>query len=288
MRWAWAVAILCATAGAGRAENSDAAARQSARDHYNKGSVAYDLGHYDQAISEYEAAYEAFNEPTLLYNLGQAHKLARHWPQALHFYKMYLVKVPHASNRAEVESKITALNATIEQENRTSSTPPDHTMKPPETPTPPTTTPTAPAPKEPEVSPATPPSPPPAVPVAGASARSERNPGRTLEIAGLTVGAVGLALVVAGIVTGVLANGASNDISQADAAHQPFDPDKYATYETDLTLTGVLAGIGAAAAITGTALAVVGLGRARHQATAWRVTPALSPTLAGLSAEVRF
>jgi drug/metabolite transporter (DMT)-like permease len=107
-------------------------------------------------------------------------------------------------------------------------------------------------------------------------------------IAGLAVGAAGLALVVGGIVAGVLAKNAADEISQADATHQPFDPEKYAAWENNLLATGVLAGIGGAAVVAGTALAVVGLRRNRAPRTAWQMAPLLSPTHAGMTATIRF
>src|SRR5262249_38282328 len=156
-----------------------------AREHYQKGSVAYDLGHYDAAIAEYEAAYAAFSEPTLLYNLGQAHRLARHLPRALHFYKMYLVKVPDAHNRAEVEAKIAALNTAIEQENKARNIPPDQTIKPPEPPPGQKTATTTPPPAEATPAPAE-------TPTVVAAPPNKR--ARTLKFAGIAVGAAGVGL----------------------------------------------------------------------------------------------
>ena len=40
--------------------------RDSARDHYVKGTRAYELGLYDEAIAEYMAAYKLKDDPALL------------------------------------------------------------------------------------------------------------------------------------------------------------------------------------------------------------------------------
>src|SRR5262245_62111772 len=80
-----------------------------AREHYQKGTAFYDLGRYQDAIREFEAAYELKNDPALLYNLAQSHRLAGNAEQALHFYRTYLKKVPKAANRVEIEGRITTL-----------------------------------------------------------------------------------------------------------------------------------------------------------------------------------
>ena len=88
----------------------------SAREHFAKGTRAYDLGLYDEAIAEYMAAYKIKDDPALLFNIGQAHRLAGHAAEALRFYKTYLSKVPAAQNRSEVEAKMAELNKQLEQQ----------------------------------------------------------------------------------------------------------------------------------------------------------------------------
>jgi hypothetical protein len=81
----------------------------AARAHFKTGSTYYDLGKYDDAIREFEAAYEAKSDPAFLFNLAQAHRLADHPAEALHFYRTYLRYVPDPPNRADIEIKIKAL-----------------------------------------------------------------------------------------------------------------------------------------------------------------------------------
>ena len=93
-------------------------ARSEAREHFRKGSRAFDLGAYEEAIQEYGAAYRIIDDPALLYNLGQANRLAGHATEALHLYKVYLSKKPDAQNRAEVENKIAELQKLVDQETK--------------------------------------------------------------------------------------------------------------------------------------------------------------------------
>ena len=68
---------LAVTAGVARADD-DERSRAAAREHYARGTSFFDLGHYDDAVAEYDKAYQAKNEPSLLYNIAQAHRLAGH------------------------------------------------------------------------------------------------------------------------------------------------------------------------------------------------------------------
>ncbi len=70
------------------------------------------------------AAYQAKDDPALLYNLGQAHRAAQHSAEALHFYKRYLAKVPDARNAAEVQAKIAELQKLIDQQSKAQAMPP--------------------------------------------------------------------------------------------------------------------------------------------------------------------
>jgi tetratricopeptide (TPR) repeat protein len=104
------VLTLLSVATLGRADDVAAA-----RDHYAKGKRAYDLGHFAEAAKEYEAAYQAKDDPALLFNLGQAHRLARNYPEAILAYKAFLRNVPDASNRTDVESRIHEMQAALDE-----------------------------------------------------------------------------------------------------------------------------------------------------------------------------
>ncbi|HEY2745656.1 MAG TPA: hypothetical protein VGL86_13570 [Polyangia bacterium] len=282
MRWWGIVAALLVLGGVASADDADV--RRQAREHFQKGTTAYELGHFDVAVTEYEAAYSLVNEPSLLFNLGQAHRAAGHSETALRMFRMYLMKVPDTTHRAEVEAKIAALTSAIEQE---------HKEHPATAPVPVETPPTAPPPTAPAetTTTTTAPTPAPMTPTPSVSAPADvtapAGHARTFKIAGIVTAAAGVGLVAAGIACGVLAKNAADSISSADANHQPYDPSKYSTYHNDLIASGVLIGVGAAAAVTGTVLAIIGVRRG-HAAMALQVTPQLSPAHAGLSATVRF
>lgn len=88
----------CAVAQAG-----DLAA---AREHYKKAAQAFHSGAYNRAADEYTLAYQASDDPLLLYNIAVALRLSQQRPQALRAYRMYLKRLPQADNRAECEAAI--------------------------------------------------------------------------------------------------------------------------------------------------------------------------------------
>jgi tetratricopeptide (TPR) repeat protein len=223
----------------------------AAREHYQRGTAFYDLGKYQEAIREFEAAYQAKNDPALLYNLAQSHRLAGNSEQALHFYRTYLRRVPKAPNRAEIEGRISSLEKLQEQKSATQIAPPNHSIPPPapqpgEAPTGPPPAPvtappvaTTPAPPTPSagsstsVEVVTPPTlqPPGFDPTATATVTSTPapppapDPGRKLKFAGLAVGGVGVAFLVAATVFGLVAVSAADEVNRTAMERGSFDPD---------------------------------------------------------------
>ncbi|HEY8926577.1 MAG TPA: tetratricopeptide repeat protein [Polyangia bacterium] len=95
----------------------------SAREHYERGTKFYDIGKYDDAIREFEAAYEAKSDPAIIYNLAQAHRLAGHNQEALQLYRNYLRYVPHPPNRADIDERIRVLEKAIAERSATGTSP---------------------------------------------------------------------------------------------------------------------------------------------------------------------
>ena len=99
------LALVALTVGADRAHADDAATR-AAKKHYAKGDKLFALGKFDQALVEFEAAYEAKPLPKLLFNIGQAHRNLDHHDQAIFAFRKYLRELPDADNREAVEKLI--------------------------------------------------------------------------------------------------------------------------------------------------------------------------------------
>lgn len=95
------------------------------RAHFDLGVKAYNLGHFSEAIAEFEKAYQADPAAIMLFNIAQSHRHLGNTEQALFFYRRYLEQAPpDAPNRSEVEARTKALAQSLEQER-------DHKQKPP-------------------------------------------------------------------------------------------------------------------------------------------------------------
>jgi len=65
---------------------------------YNEGQAAYDAKHYDDAIAAWEQSYALGKLPALLFNLGQANRLANHCTRAVEAYRKFLAAAPDAAD----------------------------------------------------------------------------------------------------------------------------------------------------------------------------------------------
>jgi len=287
-------------------------ARALAKEHFIKGTKLFELGRYDDAIREYEEAYKYKDDPVLLYNLGQAHRLANHTSDAIRFYKIFIQKVPNARNRAEVQMKITALERLLEEQRKTQNIPPDIAMGPgsrstleesrttttteperrttttsePErrassTSTTATTTTTAqPERRASSTSTAATTS---TTTVKTERAPVERAPGFAKRVAGFACIGVGVAALAGGIGMGVVAMNASNDVTDTARARGVFDPAKESAGQTADIVQGVLYGVGAIAVAAGVTLTVLGYREKRSApARAAMLLPVAGQRSAGL------
>jgi hypothetical protein len=108
-RLAFTLALLLAQP-LGRASPTDPALAHS-RELFEHAEALYTLTHYEEALVEYERAYEARPLPGFLFNIGQCHRQLQHWDKAAHFYRAYLDRMPTARNRSIVESLIVEMEA---------------------------------------------------------------------------------------------------------------------------------------------------------------------------------
>lgn len=103
---------------------------RDAREHFQKGRTLYDVGRFDEAAREFEAAYQIKPDPALLFNLAQAYRLAGKNQPALIAYRSYLRNLPNASNRAQVEASIAELQRIIDEQQHAQKSPPVETLRP--------------------------------------------------------------------------------------------------------------------------------------------------------------
>jgi tetratricopeptide (TPR) repeat protein len=154
MRPALAFLFVCVAATPASADN------EAAKAHFKKGLAAYALGHYAEAASEYEEAFNLEPQSALLYDAAQAHRLAGNKERALLLYQNYLRLFPNASEQRDVRRLIETLRRAIAADARAGNSPPVTPILPPvgtsstAEPSAPPATPSAVAPAPPAVAPA--------------------------------------------------------------------------------------------------------------------------------------
>src|ERR1700722_11885914 len=78
------------------------AAKQLAKDLFQKGTAAYALGDFAVALDDYTQAYAADPIPGFLFNIAQCHRALHDWELASDFYHRFIVAKPDAKNAEEV------------------------------------------------------------------------------------------------------------------------------------------------------------------------------------------
>jgi tetratricopeptide (TPR) repeat protein len=106
-----ALVLLCLTAFAvsPRPAHADDPATRSARRHFDRGEKLFALGKFDEALDEYQKAFDAKPIPEFLFNIGQCYRNLDNYDQAIFSFKKYLKLQPDASNKDMVEKLITDL-----------------------------------------------------------------------------------------------------------------------------------------------------------------------------------
>jgi tetratricopeptide (TPR) repeat protein len=85
-------------------------AETQARELVKQATAAYNLGHFEEAAERYEEAYRLVQDPVLLFNIGQSHRLGDKPEKAINAYRAYLRTAPaDAPNREVVEKHVAEL-----------------------------------------------------------------------------------------------------------------------------------------------------------------------------------
>jgi hypothetical protein len=199
---------LLASSGAARA-GEPGAGRAKAREVYKLASQHYKLAEYKEALAGFKEAYRLTEEPALLFNIAQCHRMMNEKPEAIRFFRNYLNDAGDAPNVREVREIIARLEKEIEDEKASKNAPPAGLAAPKSEPPPgPTPAIVAPAPAGPPF------------------------PTRPLKIAGLTLLGVGVASVILGATFAGLAGSAAHQASSpADGVFHPADEDRMNLYQ---------------------------------------------------------
>ena len=78
-----------------------------------KGCAAYQAGKPADAERAWKAGYQVGKDPAFLVHIGEAAEKAGAVPEAVESYRHYLREAPDASDRAEIEQRLTRLGASV-------------------------------------------------------------------------------------------------------------------------------------------------------------------------------
>jgi tetratricopeptide (TPR) repeat protein len=101
--------VCVAVAAPSRPVHADDPATRAARRHYERGEKLFALGKFDDALEEYQTAFDAKPLPGFLYNIGQCYRNLGDYDQAIFSFKKYLKLEPDAPNQEAVERLIEEL-----------------------------------------------------------------------------------------------------------------------------------------------------------------------------------
>jgi tetratricopeptide (TPR) repeat protein len=138
---AFLLAILIALASRtlpAAASGDEKDARAAAKIEVEKAALHYRLGRFEDALDAYTRAYELFNAPVLLFNIGQCHKNLKHYERAIFFFQGYLREETNPEKRALAEELVIKSRADLEKQRQEvvppPASPPDLAVLPPSEP----------------------------------------------------------------------------------------------------------------------------------------------------------
>jgi tetratricopeptide (TPR) repeat protein len=105
-RWLVLASLCFASVRPAHAEDR---ATKSAQKHFDKAQKLYNLGKFEQALEEYEAAYDAKPLADFLFNIAQCYRNLEDYDRAIFSFKKYLAEKPDADDRTQVEKFIDEL-----------------------------------------------------------------------------------------------------------------------------------------------------------------------------------
>jgi tetratricopeptide (TPR) repeat protein len=107
------ITSLLAAVGAGTARAGGGDDKQ-ARELYERAEKSFNVGKFAEALTDYQAAYEAKPLPGFLFNIAQCYRNMGNYERARFFFRRYLAVEPHAPNHRRVEELIAEMSKQIE------------------------------------------------------------------------------------------------------------------------------------------------------------------------------
>jgi tetratricopeptide (TPR) repeat protein len=103
------LAVCLACLASARVAYADDPAMRAAKRHYERGQKLFGLQKFDEALEQFQKAFDAKPIPDFLFNIGQCHRNLGDYEAAIFSFKRYLKLDPETPNREKVEELITQL-----------------------------------------------------------------------------------------------------------------------------------------------------------------------------------
>lgn len=109
-------------------------AETQARTRFEAGRTSFAAGEYEEALHDFERAYELSPRPELLYNIGSAAERSAHDQGALDAYRAFVIALPDHESRDDVDRRIVVLEARLRAHASLVEPTPEPTLAPPTVP----------------------------------------------------------------------------------------------------------------------------------------------------------
>lgn len=106
--------VSAALSGVARAADAPLNDDKQARSLYSRAEKSFDLGRFAEALTDYQAAYEAKPLPGFLFNIAQCYRNLSNFERARFFFRRYLALDPHAPNHRRVEELIAEMTKQLD------------------------------------------------------------------------------------------------------------------------------------------------------------------------------
>jgi len=92
-----------------RAAHAEDPSERAAKRHYDRGQKLFALQKFEDALDQFQKAFDAKPIPAFLFNIGQCHRNLGDYDAAIFSFKRFLKLDPEAENREQVEALIDEL-----------------------------------------------------------------------------------------------------------------------------------------------------------------------------------
>src|SRR5262249_37313161 len=96
------IASLCLTIAAPASVRAEDVPTRAAKRHFERGEKLFALGKFDDALEEYQKAFDAKPLPDFLYNIAQCYRNLGNYEEAIFSFKKYLKLSPDAPDKEKV------------------------------------------------------------------------------------------------------------------------------------------------------------------------------------------